>query len=68
MEMMNTMIQSDSCRNIMGQKMVAKSEMEGMMKDPTKMKATMDHLVIIAANDSIMFNDMIQMTKVKPEK
>lgn len=65
--MMNAMMKNDSCRNIMGQKMMANPEMMGMMKDPTKMKGTMNHMVNMAANDSIMFNDMIQMMKEKPE-
>ena len=38
MEMMSAMIQNDSCRNIMGQQMMGRSERMGMMmKDPTKM-------------------------------
>ena len=68
MEMMNAMLQNDSCRIIMGQKMMGRPEMMGMMmSNPTKMKGTMDHMVNMAAKDSIMFNDMLQMMKEKPE-
>jgi hypothetical protein len=37
------------------------------MKDPTKMKGTMNHMVNMAASDSITFNAMIQMMKDNPE-
>ncbi len=68
MEIMNAMMQNDSCRNLMGQKMMEKPEMMGMMmSNPTRMKGTMDHMVNIAAKDSIMFNSLIQMMKDKPE-
>ena len=68
MEMMNAMMQNDSCQLLMGQKMMEKPEMMGMMmSDPTKMKGTMDHMVNMAASDSVMFNEMIQMMKEKPE-
>ncbi len=68
MEMVNAMMANDSCRNIMGQKMMGNSGMMGMMmKDPTKMKGTMDHMVNMAANDSAIFNDMVQTMKEKPE-
>ena len=66
--MMNAMMQNDSCRLLMGKKMMERPEMMGMMmSDPKKMKGTMDHMVTMAANDSLMFNDMIQMMKEKPE-
>lgn len=68
MEMMNAMMQNDSCLFLMGQKMMEKPEMMGMMmSDPEKMKGTMDHMVNIAAQDTVMFNDMIQMMKDNPE-
>ncbi len=68
MEMMNAMMENDSCRNILGQKMMENTEMMGMMmSDPAKMMGTMDHMVNMAANDSIMFNNMIQIMKGKPE-
>lgn len=68
MEMMNAMMENDSCRNIMGQKMMGRPEMMGMMmKDPTKMKGTMNHMVTLAASDSTMYNAMIQMMKDQPE-
>lgn len=68
MELMNAMMKNDSCRNMMGQRMMEKPEMMGMMmKDPTKMKGTMGHMVTMAASDSTMFNAMIQMMKDKPE-
>lgn len=68
MEMMDAMMANDSSRNIMGQRMVGRPEMIGMMmSDPAKIKGTMDHMVNMAANDSIMFNNMIQMMKDKPE-
>ena len=67
-EMMNAMIQNDSCRLLMGQKMMGKPEMTGMMMgDPSKMKESMYHMVEMAAQDTVMFNDMIQMMKEKPE-
>ena len=48
--------------------MVGKTEMIGMMmSEPAKIKGTMDHMVNMAANDSIMFNNMIQMMKDKPQ-
>jgi hypothetical protein len=66
--MMNAMMENDSCRLLMGQKMMEKPEMMGMMmSDPSKMKGTMDHMVDMAAQDTAMFNDMIQMMKGKPE-
>lgn len=68
MEMMNAMMQNDSCRLLMGKKMMGKPEMMGMMmSDPAKIKGTMDHMFNLAAKDSIMFNDMIQMMKERPE-
>jgi hypothetical protein len=68
MEMMNAMMANDSSRNIMGQRMMGRPEMMGMMmKDPTKMQGTMNHMVTTAASDSTMFNTMIQMMKDKPE-
>lgn len=68
MEMMNAMLQNDSCRIIMGQKMMGRPDMMGMMMgDPAKMKGTMDYMLTMAAKDSIMFNDMLQMMKEKPE-
>jgi hypothetical protein len=68
MEMMNAMMQNDSCRNVLGQKMMGNPEMMGMMmKDPTRMQGTMNHMVTMAASDSTMFNAMVQMMKDKPE-
>jgi len=68
MEMMTALMENDSCRNIMGEKMMENPKMMGhMMKDPTKMMGSMDQMVNMAANDSIVFNDMIQMMKEKPE-
>ncbi|MCJ7468314.1 MAG: hypothetical protein MUO53_16670 [Maribacter sp.] len=68
MEMMNTMMQNDSRRNIMGQRMMEKPEMMGMMmSDPKQMIDSMDHMVTMAASDSTMFNAMFQMMKDKPE-
>ena len=67
-EMMNAMVENDSCRLLMGQKMMGRPEMMGMMMgDPQKMKGTMDHMFNMASKDSIMFNDMIQMMKERPE-
>lgn len=68
MEMMNAMMQNDSCQLLMGEKMMEKPEMMGMMMgDPTKMKGSMDHMIHRAAQDTVMFNDMIQMMKERPE-
>jgi hypothetical protein len=68
MEMMNAMMQNDSCQLLMGHKMMEKPEMmHMMMSDPEKMKGTMDHMVNLAAEDSTMLNDMIQMMKERPE-
>ncbi len=68
MELINAMMENDSCRKMMGQEMMEKPEMMGMMmKDPTKMKGTMEHMVTMAASDSTMFNAMTQMMKGKPE-
>jgi len=68
MEMMNAMMENDSCRHLMGKKMMEKPEMLGMMmRDPKKMKGSMDHMVNMAAQDTVMFNEMIQMMKDKPE-
>ncbi|MEB2784338.1 hypothetical protein [Algoriphagus persicinus] len=67
-EMMNAMMENDSCRLLIGQQMMGRPEMMGMMmSDPTKMRGTMDHMVNMAAQDTVMFNDMIQMMKEKPE-
>ena len=67
-EMMNAMMENDNCRLLMGQKMMEKPEMMGMMmSDPSKMKGTMDHMVDMAAQDTVMFNAMIQKMKDKPE-
>ena len=61
-------MENDSCQLLMGQKMMEKPEMMGiMMSDSAKMKGTMDHMVNMAGKDSIMFNFMIQMMKAKPE-
>ena len=66
--MMNAMMQNDNCRNIMGQRMMGRPEMMGMMmKDPAKMKGSMDNMVNMAAKDTIMLNSMIQMMKDNPE-
>lgn len=68
MEMMNAMMENDSCRNMMGERMMGRPEMMGMMmKDPTRMKGSMDHMVTMAASDSTTFNTMVQMMKDKPE-
>jgi hypothetical protein len=68
MEMMNAMMENDSCRNIMGQRMMGNPEVMGMMmKDSTRMKGTMDHMVNMAASDSIVFNDMMLMMREQPE-
>ena len=67
-EMMNAMMQNDSCRLLMGEKMMERPEMMGMMMSaPTKMKGTMDHMFNMVAKDTVLFNDMIQMMKEKPE-
>jgi hypothetical protein len=67
MEMMNAMMANDSSRNFMGQRMMEKPEMMGMMmKDPTKMMGTMDRMVTMAASDSTMLNAMILMMKDRP--
>lgn len=67
-EMMNAMVENDSCRLLMGQKMMGRPEMMGMMmSDPQKMKGTMDYMVNMTAKDTTLFNDMIQMMKEKPE-
>jgi hypothetical protein len=53
MEMMSAMMQNDSCRKILGQQMMGTPEMMGMMmKEPTRMKGTMNHMVNMAASDS----------------
>ena len=68
MEMMNAMMENDSCRLLMGQKMRGKPEMMGMMMNkPLKMRGSMDHMIDMLAQDTVMFNDMIQMMKEKPE-
>lgn len=68
MEMMNAMLQNDSCRQLMGQKMMEKPDMMGvMMSNPKNMKGTMEHMVSMADKDTVMFNDMVQMMKGKPE-
>jgi hypothetical protein len=68
MEMMDAMLQNDSCRNVMGQRMAGRPEMMGMMmSDPIKMNGTMDHMVAMAASDSTTFNAMIKMMKGRPE-
>jgi flavoprotein len=65
MEMMNAMMENDSSRNIMGQKMMGRTEM--MMNDPTTIKGTMNHMVTMAASDSTLYDAMIQMMKDQPE-
>jgi hypothetical protein len=48
--------------------MMEKPEMTHMMmSDPAKMKGAMDHMVTMAAKDTVVFITMIQMMKDKPE-
>lgn len=68
MEMMNAMMQNDSCRNIMGQRMMDNPEMMGMMmNNPKHMKGTMDQMYNMATRDTIIFNSMVQMMKERPD-
>lgn len=62
------MMQNDSCRNIMGQRMMEKPEMMGMiMNIPKHMKGSMDQIYAMANKDTVMFNSMIEMMKERPE-
>ena len=52
----------------MGEKMMENPEVMGHVKKyPSKMLGSIDQMVNMTANDSILPNDMIQMMKEKPE-
>lgn len=67
-EMLNAMMDNDSCRLLMGQQMMDRPEMMGMMMgDPAKINRSMDHMVNMAAQDTLVLKNMIKMMKEKPE-
>ncbi|MDZ4710096.1 MAG: heavy metal-binding domain-containing protein [Saprospiraceae bacterium] len=57
MEMMKEMMNSDSCKEMMG---------HGMMKDPVMMKKMMEEMMTMAEKDSMMCKEMMQMMDTKP--
>jgi len=70
MEIMTNIASDHDMSKEMMEKMKEKDN--GMMmkkkdKDKGMMTKEMDHLVNMAANDSIVFNNMIEMMKEKPE-
>lgn len=68
MEDYHTQMMMKDNGDMMNMMMSENEDMMTMMKDnPEMMKGTMSNMVNMAANDSIMFNDMIQVMKEKPE-